>query len=398
MKKIHHLEGVRAIGALIVFVCHFQIAFVPAFYDLFLLKLKTILPAKLSSFIVYLVDLNINGNMFLHIFWALSAYVIFKKFFQYTGQQQFLLSASVKRYFRLMIPCAASIFFSYFLFKAGFIYITRIHIHVLQQNLYAFPPSFLHALKDSIWNTLFDYDFYNSYNGPLWTIEREFYGSLFCFALFGIIGKAKNRAIFYAIIFGCVFMLKMYWLNSFLFGYYLSDYDFSEKTASPVYNIIDKINKYIERHQTLAFLLFLLVFMAGRIVLYKKPWDLDMINSVLCFLVIFITLRIDFITRLMSLKILTGLGKISFGLYLLHWPIMCAFSAWFYVTFNHDTNASLTLLFVLTTVIALFLSWLFYKYIDLNSIKWSGKIASYFKKITDNNAPVVAIDKQAKSA
>jgi peptidoglycan/LPS O-acetylase OafA/YrhL len=252
MKKIHQLEGVRGIGALIVFVCHFQIVFVPQFYHSGGAWLRGFLPVNLSNFIIYMVDLSIIGNMFLHIFWALSAYVIFKKFFEKNTRGESLLASCVKRYFRLMIPCAASILFSYLLFKFGLIYIRAIHINVLQQNLYAFPPSIIHAIKTAVWSTFFNYDFYNSYNGPLWTIEREFYGSIFCFGLFGVIGLAKNRSYFYLLVFTCVLILKMYWLNSFLLGYFLSDYDFSTKGhVSLLYNLVDRVNNFILSNQWL---------------------------------------------------------------------------------------------------------------------------------------------------
>jgi peptidoglycan/LPS O-acetylase OafA/YrhL len=227
MKKIYQLEGVRGFGALLVFVCHFQIVFYPAFYDRFLGHLTPRLPGNLSRFIVYMIDMSINGNMFLHIFWALSAYVLLKKYFENNTRGETLAASAIKRYVRLMIPCTVSVFFSYFLFKFGLIYVRGIHVHVLQQNLYAIPPSIIHSIKTSFWNNLFDYDYFNSYNGPLWTIQREFMGSLFCFGLFGVIGKANRRSLLYVLIFGCVFALKMYWLNSFLLGYFLSDYDFS---------------------------------------------------------------------------------------------------------------------------------------------------------------------------
>jgi peptidoglycan/LPS O-acetylase OafA/YrhL len=394
MKKIHQLEGVRGIGCLIVFVCHFQIVFLPEFYHLILAKLQLFLPANLSNFIIYMVDLSLIGNMFLHIFWALSAYVIFKKFFELNSREN-LLSSTVKRYVRLMVPCAASIFFSYFLFKFGFIYIRGVTTHVLQQNLYAFEPSFWKATVNSLWNTLFEYNYADSYNGPLWTIEREFYGSLFCFGLFGVIGLSGNRSYFYMLIFGCALALKMYWLNSFLFGYYLSDFDFSVKhQTSIVYYIINKLNNFMLKRQVLNVLIFLVAFAGLKYIPYKSPENLDLVNSVLCIWVIVIALRVDFVAKAMCYPVLNKLGQISFGLYLLHWPFMCAFTSWYYLKFDHSTYLSLGILFVLTLALSLALAWLFYRVIDITSIKWASKIAKYLNKVTRQHPAVYAAAQQ----
>jgi peptidoglycan/LPS O-acetylase OafA/YrhL len=387
MRKIHQLEGVRGIGCMIVFVCHFQIVFFPQFYHLVLGRLQTHLPLNASNFIVYMMDLSIIGNMFLHIFWALSAYVIFKKFFELSSKDN-LLASTVKRYFRLMIPCAVSIFFSYFLFTTGLIYVRGVTKHVLQQNLYAFEPSFWRALQNSVWDTFFDYNYADSYNGPLWTIAREFYGSVFCFGLFGVIGTAKNRSYFYVLIFVCAFLLKMYWLNSFLFGYYLSDYDFSVKHySSPITNIVNRVNTFITSHQVITVILFLLLFTAIKYNPYHHPENLDVVNSFLSIGVILISLRIDAVSRLMSFPILTKLGQVSFGLYLLHWPFMCAFTSWYYLKFDHSTYLHLGELFALTLIFSMTLAWLFYRYIDITSIKLSGRVAKYFNKLTKDDVP-----------
>lgn len=388
MKKIHQLEGVRGIGALIVFVCHFQIVFFPAFYTLVLGHLKNHLPANASNFIIYMMDLSLIGNMFLHIFWALSAYVIFRKFFELASKET-LLASTVKRYFRLMIPCAVSIFFSYFLFRFGFIYVRGVTTHVLQQNLYAFQPSFWQAVQNSVWHTFFDYNYADSYNGPLWTIEREFYGSIFCFGLFGVIGHARNRSFFYVLIFACALILKMYWLNSFLFGYYLSDFDFSPKREGNILHYFaNRVNDFILNRQTLSILLFLVIFVVFKFIPYKKPENLELVNCVLSIMVIVMSLRIDVVTRLMSYPILTKLGQVSFGLYLLHWPFMCAFTSWWYLKFDHSTYLSLGLLFVLTLVLTMMLAWLFYRFVDIKSIKIAGKVARYFNNLTKDPATV----------
>jgi peptidoglycan/LPS O-acetylase OafA/YrhL len=125
--------------------------------------------------------------------------------------------------------------------------------------------------------------------------------------------------------------------------------------------------------------LFIVVFVAFKSYLYKHPDDLDMVNCILSFLVIFISLRLDVVNRLAGIRIFTWLGRVSFGLYVLHWPFMCAYTSWFYLSFPH-TWFNMIFLFVSTLGACLILAKLFYKYVDLVSIKVSGRIAGFFSK------------------
>ncbi len=383
MNKIYHLEGIRGVGALIVFVCHFQIVFMPEFYTHLHWWLVPHMRLGLVKFLVNFVNLMIVGNMFLHIFWALSAYVIFAKFFKYNTQSSALLSNSVKRYIRLMIPCAVSIFFSYIIFKAGLIYVRQIPVQTLQQNLYLIPPSFLHALKTSVWSTLFDYDYFSSYNGPLWTIQREFYGSVFCYALFGVIGKSNNRTWFYTIIFACVWVLKIYWLNSFLFGYLLCDIDFSDrKDNSALARFVQNLDYYLTKHQGVLLALFTVVYVAGRVVIYRNLERMDWVNCILSFLLILISLRAKVISELMKFKVFTSLGKLSFGLYVLHWPILCSLSSWLYLRFALKSYPKALCLMAFSAAVCLAMAWLFNRLVDQHAIKLANKAANYIENLT----------------
>lgn len=376
--KINQLEGVRAIGALIVFTCHFQIIIVPDFYDYFYKFLYHYWSHTPTNFTVLSSNLMINGNLVLHIFWALSAYVIFKKFFERGADGSVIMASGVKRYFRLMLPCAASIFFSYIIYSAGLIYVTKIPVKTLQENLYLIPPSFLHAVKTSVWSTLFDYDYYDSYNGPLWTIQREFYGSIFCFALFGLVGRHYKRGAIYLGVFIIAGILKMYWLNSFLFGYFLADYDFTPTNSPKVAGIIKKINDYIDTHQAVVLLAVMAVFMVGKLIIYKNLGRMDIVNSFLCDLLIIIVFRIRFICSFLGHKALSAAGKLSFGVYVLHWPIMCSFTSWLYLKHTDHSNGFIAILFGLTLVLTLALSWLFNQFVDMNSISLANKIGKRF--------------------
>lgn len=378
--KISQLEGVRAIGALIVFTCHFQIIIIPNFYDNFYKLLYGWFHHRHTptNLIVLSSNLMINGNLVLHIFWALSAYVIFKKFFQHGANPGETISSCLKRYIRLMLPCAASIFFSYIIYSAGLIYVRQLGVETLQQNLYLIPPSFLHALKTSLWSTMFDYDYYDSYNGPLWTIQREFYGSIFCFALFAMVGRRYNRGLIYLTIFGIAGILKMFWLTSFLFGYFLADFDFTPVNGPRTSAIISRINNYVNTHQGIVVLAVLAAFTLGKLIIYKNLGRMDVVNTILCDLLIVIVFRVGLIARILGHQALYGLGQLSFGMYVLHWPIMCSFTSWLFIWYPHHTPGFIAVLFILTLLVTLIMSWLFHRFVDLKSIALASKLSKRF--------------------
>lgn len=97
MNEIHYLEGIRGVGAMIVF-SHFQRVIFPQFNAKFFGWVSHYLPEDMSYNIVQVCDLYIIGLMFPHIFRALSGYVIFKKFFRAGGVNKSYSTAVVKHF------------------------------------------------------------------------------------------------------------------------------------------------------------------------------------------------------------------------------------------------------------------------------------------------------------
>jgi peptidoglycan/LPS O-acetylase OafA/YrhL len=173
MKKIHQLEGVRGFGALIVYICHFQLVFVPYFYGSIEAGLTRLLPGRAAQLATQSMDLYLIGCVMLHIFWMLSGYVIFIRFFRPgTGRQESLLAAVCRRYLRLAIPCAVAVLFSYVLLQGGLICIREVVPSVMGVEFFNFQPNLFAALRVAFWNVYFNFDFVHTYNGPLWTFRR----------------------------------------------------------------------------------------------------------------------------------------------------------------------------------------------------------------------------------
>lgn len=392
MKKLLQLEGIRGIGALIVFTCHFQLTFLPQFYQITADCFKRLMPYSLNLFAINLLDLYLTGEMFVHIFWALSAYVIFRKFFELNTRGETIIEGIIKRYFRLMLPCAFSVVFTYVLLRSGLIYLNSVKpdgIFMSGSRVLPFDlmPSIFYTVKSALWNNIFSFDVEHAINIPLWTIQKEFYGTVFCYCLFGLIGVQKNRSVIYIILFAIVYGLRMYWLNSILFGYYLADFDFSFTAHTSIFYTAAKvINNLILKFQGYAILITVILFVIIRYILFRFPQKMDAVNCLTGFLLVIICLRVNWIKSILKLKPLVSLGKLSFGLYVLHWPVMCSFTCWYYLKSDHISYLNLAILYTMSLIISLILAWLFNKYIDIKSIKLAKKISRYLTTTFEEKA------------
>lgn len=119
VKKLIYLEGLRGIAAFIVVISHFIQVFYPAMLE----SNPTLVH---NSFETWISDSPINflynGNFAVYIFFILSGYVLSIKYHQ-KKDLEIIFELGVKRYIRLAIPVAASVFFSIFAAKIQFIFL-----------------------------------------------------------------------------------------------------------------------------------------------------------------------------------------------------------------------------------------------------------------------------------
>ncbi len=378
--RLVQLEGIRGLGVFFVIACHFQMLFVPGYNNTLYAFFSGIFPGHITGLLVHFTDLRVIGNMFLYTFWALSGYVIFKPFFEENITIS-LPAAIIKRYLRLMIPCAVSIFFAYALLSSGLMFVHKILPTGFDGSMFSVQPSFFTALKTSVWNTLFHFSGVLGYNQPLWTIEKEFYGTVLCLVLFSMTFKLQNRYIYYAGLFLCVFILKLFWLNSFLLGYILSDYDFYFRPASADGAGIQRSRQAGTKYQLCSGVLFLLLYTGSFITTYQKPHWQGAVNVLLSILLLLAALRIRVVGNITGSRVLAQIGAWSFGLYALHTPVMTSFSSILWLKLPYGGGAlAVGILFIATLIVCILLSIPFTLYVDRMAIRLAAKAAQYFSK------------------
>ena len=118
--KLLQFEGLRGFAALIVFFSHIKNTFFPSYSEPLIFYLKTLTNNKCLAIAFHsFIEILFNGFVAVDIFWIMSAYVLTMGFFKMDTEKLIkqLKSSISKRYFRLMIPVAVSVLFSYAFMK-----------------------------------------------------------------------------------------------------------------------------------------------------------------------------------------------------------------------------------------------------------------------------------------
>ena len=156
MSKIRYLDGLRGLAAFEVIFHHFILAFYPALFSG-----PEILTHMKAGDEVYLsgspLNLLYNGNFAVCIFFVLSGYVLSHKFFLHKDHE-IITASAIKRYVRLAIPVAVSIFCVFILMKFSLFYnqqAAEISGSGWLGGFWTFKPDFMDALKQMFFGTFF---------------------------------------------------------------------------------------------------------------------------------------------------------------------------------------------------------------------------------------------------
>ena len=229
LNKLLALEGLRGIASFIVLMSHIQLIFFIDIDTKLLNFYTTEFPYFIAKGLHYIFSALHDGNFSVWLFWTMSGFVLSIGYFNKQDifqTKSYILASSIKRYFRLLIPVLISVMFAYFLLLNDMMtnkYLSEELENTWLATFYTFDASFYNAIKSSLYDTFFKFDRLSSYNRVLWTMEKEFYGSLFIFALLSIIGYTKIRYVIYLIVTIIIYTLNIHWLNAFIFGMILCD-------------------------------------------------------------------------------------------------------------------------------------------------------------------------------
>jgi peptidoglycan/LPS O-acetylase OafA/YrhL len=321
------------------------------------------------------------GGFSVCIFFVLSGFVLSNSFFK-RKTHSVLVSSSVRRYFRLMIPALGSILLAYVVLRAGAMPVQQTaqlteSFRWLGGSHWQFIPSLPEALYQGLYGVFFTG--FVSYNPVLWTMQLELYGSFIVFMFLALFGKLQRRWIFYILL--ALITMKTYYL-AFVLGMVLCDIWVNHP------ELIERVRKPI-----LAGLLGVALVIGSwrygsiyphyydslQVPLFTTPEFITFANILAALVVVFAVLRLNLVSRFFETKPLQFLGKISFSLYLTHFIVMGSFAS---ILFNmlmprYGYGTSILLMALPTICVTFLIAILYTRYVDQPSIRWSKNIGNW---------------------
>jgi len=282
----------------------------------------------------------LDGTFAVWVFWVLSAFVLSLPFFLLAKASEndlgrdYLVSAALRRYLRLFLPVLISVIFTYALYALGMMKNLRL-AHILGTpyengwlgRWFTFRPSFIGAVESAAWQsfTFFDYD--RTYNCVLWTMPKELFGSWFMFLYLCLVGTRRSRIYGYGLTAIVFWVLGHTWLNAFIFGMAMCDAFMNrEILAASLPASLKQALSYCLSSRWIAIAVWIAFLMLTQINNYR-----DIIRPFIASAIISWTLFSMPAQRILSSNVAQFLGRISFGLYLIHVPIICSFACWSYI-------------------------------------------------------------------
>lgn len=366
MKKLAYIDGMKGIGALMVYFCHFVFAF---YYGAYTLAPEHVNTESGIELWIGKTPLNFfyNGNAAVCLFLVFSGFVLCLSYFD-TGDRQRLKSGALRRYFRLMpvillVNVLIFVLMSLGLYRNGEAAVLTKSVPWFQ-GFNQFEPDFLKMLYESLAGCFIRGS--NEYNGVLWTIPYLFLGALLVYLAAYLVGKNPLRYVTYGVMLLVSLKTDIYFAGIFL-GFILCDFFNTQKKLTDLYRRFRLVP--------------LLVFLAGFYLLSYPSFGTELPGTIYgilpaaytviyhmagAFLLTAGVLGSEALQQFFSRKFFVFLGNISYSLYLLHFPVIAVFSSWFFLEFYERLGYNLTagIDFILTTLFVLGISCLSRRYLE----------------------------------
>lgn len=378
--RLDYINGLKGIGAGIVYLCHFVFTF---YYGMYSLEAADCHLQGNLEILIGQSPLNLlfNGNFAVRLFLVMSGYVLCLGYFRTKDKKRLLISAG-KRYIRLLPPILICNVLICLLMMAG-VY-QNVSVSELTGSFWLAgfnrcEPKISEAVVEAVFGCFFLGT--NQYNGVLWTIPYLFLGAMMVYAVAWLFGEKKWRYAVYAVI-GVGLLMTDY--AGVFYGFVLCD------LMHTMPEMVDKLKK----QKWLWWIVFLMGFyfssypsagthLEGTIygilpIVMVVPFHLAgavmLVGSVL---------MLEPLQKLFAWKMFEKLGSISYSLYLVHFPVIatvgCAVFQFCYGSLSYHLSALLT--FAVTTLVTLTVSVLFSKFAEPLGKKGENYVEQWINKI-----------------
>lgn len=361
--KLNYIDGLKGIGAGIVYLCHFVFAF---YYGMYSLEgADCHLPANLEIVIGKSpLNLLFSGNFAVRLFLVMSGYVLCLGYFK-TRDKKRLLTGIYRRYLRLMPPILVSNLLIFLLMAAGAYQNVPVSALTGSSWLAGFnrcEPSLWGAVKEAVYGCFFGGA--NQYNGVLWTILYLYVGAAIVYLTAWMVGDKKWRYPVYGIL--ALLLFRTDYAGIFL-GFVLCDIVMTQ----------EKLMMWAKQKKWPGWLVFLLGFylssypsagahLSGTIYgvlpfVLVIPYHLAG-----AWLLVLGVILLEPLQKFFGLPVFVKLGNLSYSLYLVHFPVIATFGCgMFRLLYDRISyHAAVLLTFGATTGVVWIVAKGFTKYIE----------------------------------
>lgn len=318
-----------------------------------------------------------SGTAAVFIFFVLSGYILTYVAFRREDVTKQILSMSIKRYPRLMLPAVVSCIFAFWV-----ITLLRADTSHLSSWINEYGTAADYSLSEAIYTgtiSAFIVTGINPYNPVLWTMKVELIGSLMIFlhAFLWLRLESKRAFLDLTAVVLCLLLVYSGWLlpqlSYGISGFYLGylSYRYGRNISGLVAIPLLFTGLYLAGfHSNSA------AYSALNTLFGEQGYLLS--NFMAGPLIVYSALFYRPLRQLFSGKITVFLGKVSFSAYLLHMLVIITFSA---DMFNYlqsgglDYDSSALLSISLSLVCIYLLSWVFYYLVDFPCMTLSQRLA-----------------------
>ena len=374
-KKLLYLESIRGAAALVVVFDHLMLAFRPDVWDP---RAPGVAAASWPVRVLVTSPLSFlyRGSFAVAVFFVLSGFVLSYSYFR-ASRPNAVTAPALRRYFRLMVPSLVSVLGAYALLRAGLFYngrAGRLNGSGWLQTWYAFRPSLLGFREDgAVYQAVYGLFVGKSvsYNNVLWTMRIELIGSFLVYGLLALFGWVRHRWVVYAVAVALLAANHYIDYAAFVVGVAMCD----------AYTHGDRSEADVGRAGWL-------VLVAGLAfggyqglpvpVLHRSIPGSNYHQVIGATMVILAPLLSANVRRPLDAWPLAFLGRISFGLYLVHVPVICSLGCWTFlrlVDAGWGPSTAVAAASVASLIVSSLLGWAMFHVADRPSI-WIGKRVS----------------------
>lgn len=377
-RNLNYLDGLRGWASLVILIHHYVL--------IFFTYLISEMPANLAGQILTIpIRIFVAGKFMIYIFFTLSGFVLVYKYFL-TMDSRVIISSAGRRYFRLILPTGAAVLFAYLLMKLDYMNSQRIYnVTNGWVTAYNFKPDIFVILQN-----MFIVPFrkaYLDYNGVIFTISYEIIASFTIYFLVGLFGKYKIRFIIYLLALLIISAFFDTYYLPFVLGLALCDLFIHFK------KLFQRSAKWYITFPLLGAGLYFGTYPYSSYI-FQKPSiysplvpliGYNLQNNIFligALFMLFVALTEKTVQNILETKFMQFFGKISFSLYLLHYPFALGISvpifSWLRDYFSHNVSAVIT--FIISACLLFPLVYLFYRYVEIPITKGTKYAYSYLEK------------------